>query len=149
MARGVSVAESTSKVTSLLRVAFVLPLPESVVTAPSDAPVRKTRESAGATVSMTGAISGVADFGGIALVAVGDRDAFVAVAVAAADGFGVGEPLSLAAESAAGTRSPAASAVTAAAATAGREATMRNPRNLLNPVDPLNLLNALLIRWCL
>lgn len=112
-----------------MRVAFVLPLPESVVTAPSDAPVRKTRESAGATVSMTGAISGVADFGGIALVAVGDRDAFVAVAVAvaAADGFGVGEALSLAAESAAGTRSPAASAVTAAAATAGREATMRNP----------------------
>jgi hypothetical protein len=96
---------------------------------------------------MTGAISGVADFGGIALVAVGDRDAFVAVA--AADGFGVGEALSLAAESAAGTRNPAASAVTAAAATAGREATMRNPRNLLNPVDPLNLLNALLIRWCL
>jgi hypothetical protein len=99
---------------------------------------------------MTGAISGVADFGGIALVAVGDRDAFVvAVVGAVADGVGVGDLLSFAADSVAGIRSPAVSAVTAAAATAGREATMRNPRNLLNPVDPLNLLNALLIRWCL
>ena len=156
VARGVSVAESTSKVTSLLRVAFVLPLPESVVTAPSDAPVRKTSESAGATVSMTGAISGIADFGGIALVAVGDRDAFVvAVVGAVADGVGVGDLLSFAADSVAGIRSPAVSAVTAAAATAGRGAAIQNlfdPLNPIDPVDPLNILNflnALRNRWCL